>query len=305
MTKLGKRLPPLGCLITFDAAFRHGSFTRAADELALSQASVSRQIRLMETNLGFPLFERRRYDVIPTEEGRILAETVTNSLLDIAKTTDKLRARFDKEETLTILADLGLASGLLAPLLGGFQRLFPGTHLSVLATTEPIEQVKEHFDIGLQSGYWAPHTFEIIPIMDDILFPVCSPTFARNLPNNLNAETLVHQPLLHFKQPSRDWPDWKTFLAVFGAKLDSPLQGLEVSSYAVYLDVAENGEGIALGWGRQIMTRLSSGRLIRITEMSMSLPQNISIYLKRHENKHPLTQSFIDYLRENVDGLPA
>jgi len=305
MTKLGKRLPPLGCLIAFDAAFRHGSFTRAADELALSQASVSRQIRLLETNLGFPLFERRRYDVVPTEEGKILAESVANSLRNIAQTTDKLRARFDKGETLTILADLGLASGLLAPLLGGFQRLFPDTHLRVLATTEPIEEVKEHFDIGLQSGYWAPHTFEIIPIADDILFPVCSPAFAQDLPRKLNAEALANQPLLHFKQPARDWPDWKTFLAEFGAQLDSPLQGLEFSSYAVYLDVAENGEGIALGWGRQIMTRLSSGRLIRITDMSMKLPQNISIYLKRHEDKHPLAQSFINYLGENVDGLPA
>jgi len=92
MTDLTRQLPPLGTLVVFEAAVRHRSFSRAADECALSQASVSRQMRQLEENLGVRLFDRQRYDVMPTSDGKTLYDSVRRSLSDLASTAKALRA---------------------------------------------------------------------------------------------------------------------------------------------------------------------------------------------------------------------
>ncbi|MGI9498892.1 MAG: LysR family transcriptional regulator, partial [Geminicoccaceae bacterium] len=104
MTGYVRRLPPLNALVVFEAAFRHRSFTRAADELALSQASVSRRVRELEQDLGVQLFERRRYDVEPTADGETLAMSVRQSLGELATAADRLRDRGAGIDTLTIFS---------------------------------------------------------------------------------------------------------------------------------------------------------------------------------------------------------
>ncbi len=108
MSELARRLPPLSTLVSFEAAFRLRSFTRAADELALSQASISRRVRELERDLGVALFERRRYDVLPTEDGERFAATVRVALQELAGSADRLRARRDGTERLTIFSDMSL-----------------------------------------------------------------------------------------------------------------------------------------------------------------------------------------------------
>jgi len=110
MTDLFRRLPPLGALAAFDAAFRHGSFTRAGDELALSQASISRRVRELESDLGLALFERRRHDVVPTEHAEKLSAVLVEELgLD----ADKITADAKFEEDLEV-DSLGVVELLMA-----------------------------------------------------------------------------------------------------------------------------------------------------------------------------------------------
>lgn len=145
MAKFRGRLPPLNTLVAFEAAFRLGNFTRAADELALSQASVSRRIRELEQDLGVRLFERRRYDVVPSDHAEALAATVRVSLSELATAAERLRARGSGTESLTIFSDLSLANALVAPRLGEFQRFHPSLKLRVLSSYEPIETTREEF----------------------------------------------------------------------------------------------------------------------------------------------------------------
>lgn len=105
------------------------SFTRAADELALSQSSISRRVRELEDDLGVRLFERRRYDVVPTEEGERLGATVRTALQDLAASAEQLGARGRGTERLTIFSDISLGNALVVPCVGDFQRRFPKVRL--------------------------------------------------------------------------------------------------------------------------------------------------------------------------------
>ena len=145
------RLPPLATLVPFEAAYRLQNFTRAAEELHFSQTTVSRRIAELEADLGVRLFERQRYDVVPTPDAEVLAASVQLALSEISRTTDLLRRRTDAS-SMTIFSDLSLATSLVAPILGDFQRANPELKIRMLSSYEPIEATKEDFDVGLQ--YW-------------------------------------------------------------------------------------------------------------------------------------------------------
>ena len=293
-------LPPLNALVAFESAFRHQSFTRAADELALSQASVSRRIRELELDLGVRLFERRRYDVVPTSEGDALAATVRRSLGELASTADRLRDRGSGADRLTVFSDLSLAHALVAPIVGEFQRLHPKLKLRVLASYEPIESVREPFDIGLHYGRWGEDKFTIEPIADEAIFPVCAPQLAARLPSPAGPVEIAKQPLLHMADLGRKWPDWRSFLASFRVKEPQPIEGLVFSSYQVCLDVAEKGDGIALGWARSVKARLDAGQLVRIPGMTMPLVDCVNVHRPKDANPNPIAEQFLQLLRSRI-----
>lgn len=298
-----RHLPPLNALVAFEAAFRLQSFTRAADELALSQASVSRRIRELELDLGVRLFERRRYDVVPTADGETLAATVRLSLSELAATAELLRNRGSGRDSLTIFSDLSLANALVAPLVGEFQRRHPDLQLRVLASYEPIETVREDFDIGLQYGRWGEEKFIIEPIADDAIFPVCSPQLAARLPSPAGPVEIAKQPLLHMADLGRRWPDWRSFLAFFRLKEPPPVEGLVFSSYQICLDVAEQGEGIALGWARSVKARLDAGQLVRLPGMTMPLVDNINVHRTKRARPNPIADQFLQLLRSKIEPV--
>ncbi len=305
MSNFRQRLPPLNTLTAFEAACRLGSFSRAADELALAQSSISRLIRQLEESIGVQLFTRGRYDVTPTPAGQELAYSVRHSLSDIAQTTDRLRLESRDSETLTIYSDMGLGSAILTPCMGEFQRQHPNVHLRVIVSPEPIEDTPEAFDIGLQQGRWAQQRFETESIGDDLLFPVCSPELFETFQNPGDPTELSDKPLLSLQQRGRDWPDWREFLAEFDIQFPITSTITILNTYAMYLDLAELGEGVALGWARTVQDRLDAGRLIRIPGLSMPLPDHINVYRDRHAPTKPSAQAFIKLLKSRVGPVDA
>ncbi len=300
MANLRQRLPHLNTLVVFDAAYRLNSFSRAASELALSQSSVSRVIRQLEETLGVRLFDRGRYDVAATEAGHELATTVCRALRDIAQTTDRLRIKNDDTEALTIYTDLSLASSLLAPCIGEFQRQNPSLRLRIIASPEPIEHTVEAFDIGLQEGRWGDDQFHIEAIADDAIFPVCAPSILAGLSAASDPDEIARQPLLNLQQEGRNWPDWSSFLRAFGVAVPHKTTITVINTYALYLDLAELGEGIALGWARSVQDHLNSGRLVRIPGLTLPLPDFINVYRPKHRPTKPIVQDFLRMLKRRV-----
>ncbi|MGI9316168.1 MAG: LysR substrate-binding domain-containing protein [bacterium] len=303
MSNLSRRLPPLGTLVVFESAFRLRSFSRAADEVARSQASVSRQIGQLEDNLGVKLFIRQRYDVMPTPEGEKLASTVHLALRELAYIAEQLRTIGSGRNSLVIFSDISIASSLITPVISAFQQQHPNLQIRVLSSYERIQDIHEHFDIGFQVGRIAEDLFEIESFADDIIFPVCSPGFAANLPNPINAVDIAKQPLLHLEELGYGWPDWRNFLAHFRLKEPKPIEGLMFNSYQVCLDVAEKGEGIALGWARSVKSKIDEGKLVRIPGMTMSIPESIFIYKRKLAEPNPIVDQFIHMLRNNIEPI--
>lgn len=304
MARYDRQLPPLATLVAFETAYRFGSFTRAADELSISQTSISRRVRELEQDLGVKLFERRRYDVVPTQDAVELVAAVRLGLSEIAATSERLRVRAAGGKALTVFSDLSLASSIVTPLIGEFQRRHPEIELRVLSSYEPIETLREDIDIGLQYGCWALDRFVVEPIADDAIFPVCAPALAETLPCPATPVDIAKMPLLHLADLGRFWPDWRSFLAFFRLKEPKPLEGMVFDSYQVCLDVAEKGEGVALGWARSVEPRIASGHLVRIPNMTMPLVDCICVHLAKRARPNPAAKQFHDLLRRSIKPVP-
>ncbi len=284
MAHLDQSLPPLATLAAFEAAVRHRNFTRAAEELYLSQASVSRRIRQLEADLGIELFERHRHDVTPTTEAEILVVSVRLALGELASTAEKIRSRAAGADSLTVLSSLALTSAVVAPVLGELQRNHPDLNIRVLSACEPIEATRERFDIAIQYGPSECRSFAVEFIADEAIFPVCSPGFAAGLRSPLSASDVRKLPLLDVDYDDPTWTTWQDFLAAEvgdtpGGDTSGGEQRMVFSSYQVCLDVAERGDGMALGWERSVGPRLDAGTLVRVPGLTMSNAALINAYL--------------------------
>lgn len=303
MAEFDRLLPPLATLVSFEAAFRHRNFTRAAEELYLSQASVSRRIRELETDLGVKLFERHRYDVTPTPEAELLAASVRLSLAELSSTADSLRRRARGADSLTVLSDPSLASVWVAPILGEYQRKHPELKIRVIASCESTETTSEEFDIGLQYGRSEESSFTVECIADEAVFPVCSPSFAARLPTPATPADLARLPLLHVEYADPSWATWQDVLSPDdllstddGGEPDHD-QAMVFTSYHFCLDVAERGEGVALGWERSVKLRLDAGTLVRIPGVTLDNAGVINAYLPRRTATNPHAPEFLTLLK--------
>ncbi len=303
MAILSRQLPPLGTLVVFEAAYRLRNFSRAGDEVALSQASVSRQIRQLETNLGIKLFDRQRHDVVPTAEGEALAATVHLTLRELAATAGRLRESSKTSKRFTIFSDISIASYIITPVLNEFQQKHPNLQLRVLSSYDPIEIVTDNIDIAFQVGDSKDERFHTEAIADDAVFPVCSPTFAASLPTPPTINEFLKLPLLHLEDLGRGWPDWQEFLASYNVENNQKINGLTFNSYQVCLDVAERGEGIALGWARSVQSKIDEGKLVRLSDMVMQLPNSIYTYRSKLAKPNEVVEEFINTVRTHIQPV--
>lgn len=300
MSRLYRSLPPLGTLVVFESVFRMGSFTKAADECALSQASVSRQIRQLEENLGIRLFDRHRYDVTATEDGEVFYLSVRRALEELRISAMSLRERASGHHRFTIYSDLSLAMEVLAPMISRLQRQYPDVQFNLLSSYEPIEQTQSSFDIGFQVGRRGENLFDIETIATDEVFPVCSPEFAAANSGIVSAAELSTLSLLQLDYEDKKSMGWRQFLAHYQVKDFKPVDKLVFSSYQVCLGVAEQGEGVALGWGRSVQSKIDDGKLVKFTDLTIPIQDGISVHQKKHVEPHPLAASIINEVKHYV-----
>ncbi|MEM7337517.1 MAG: LysR substrate-binding domain-containing protein [Actinomycetota bacterium] len=274
-------LPPLATLVAFEAAHRHRNFTRAAAELHTSQATVSRRVRELEVDLAVCLFERNRYDVTPTPGADDFAASVRLALGALVSGADELRRQAVGPGALTVLTSLSLASSVVAPVIGEMQRRHPKLNLRVLSACEPIEATTEVFDLAIQYGPAEVARYEVEAIAAEQVYPVCAPDLAARLSARPTVEALADQALLDVAYDDPSWIDWSRYLAVTGAGTAAALGRVAFSSYQLCLDVAERGEGVALGWDRSVANRIQAGTLVRVPGMAAVDAGAINAYLPR------------------------
>ncbi len=274
------QLPALGNLVTFEAAARTGSFTRAADELSISQPAISHAMRELETELGVSLFERRHKGVEATGAGRYLLEQVSLGLTLMDQALREVRTMTAAHQV-TLAVSTATATWWLLPRVARFKQLHPEIELRCITTDTDLDLTRERIDlaIALGSGEFPKH--RRWRFVDEEVFPVCSPAFLARLGTIADVQALTRAGLLHLEERYRPRLGWSDWLARFGVALERNTKLFRFNDYSVVLQAAIEGQGVALGWRHLVAPLLEQGLLVRPIPQSVTTDQPIYIVASR------------------------
>ncbi|HSK40488.1 MAG TPA: LysR substrate-binding domain-containing protein [Arenibaculum sp.] len=246
------KFPQLNALRVFDAAARHKSFAKAAEELHVTHGAVSRQIRLLEDALGVALFERRSRAVFPTAAGVALSTTTGVVFGQIAETIRRIQGPADRS-TLTISCEPTVAMKWLIPRLGNFAREYPDIQLHICAAGGPVDFVRDGIDIGLRrNDFHFEGSIHAEAVCDEWMGPVCAPRFAD--PSGIGGGVR----LLHTQSRRTAWPDWMKAAQRSFAGADA--QTFE--HFYLSLQAAAAGLGVAVGSALMVEDDILNNRLV-------------------------------------------
>ncbi len=252
---MSKRLPPLNALRVFDAAARHLSFTRAADELFVTQAAVSHQIKSLEDFLGLKLFRRRNRSLLLTEEGQSYFQDIKEIFSQLTEATRKLQSRSAKG-ALTVSLLPSFAIQWLVPRLSSFNSAYPGIDVRIQAVDREVDKLADDVDVAIFYGRGNWPGLRVEKLYAEYLLPVCSPLLLTGDKPIKTPEDLAKHTLLH--DASRR--DWQTYPRQLGLNLNVQ-QGPIFSHSAMVLQAAIHGQGVALANNVMAQSEIEAGRL--------------------------------------------
>ena len=253
-----RSLPPLNGLRAFEAAARHMSFTDAAEELNVTQAAISHQVRGLEQRLGLKLFVRRNRSLLLSEAGQAYLPSVRGAFDQLNEATEKLLQK-DRGGHLTVTTTASFAMKWLVPRLGGFQRANPEIDVRISTGTGLIDFSREDVDIGIRygRGQWPSLTAERL-VTEDVM-PVCAPSLLKGPTALKKPADLKRFTLLHIGSFPDDWQVWLTAAGVKG--VDSS-RGVSFDFPLAAYQAAMDGLGVALGRQALVTPDLKAGRLV-------------------------------------------
>lgn len=256
-------IPSMTALLQFEAVARHNSFTLAGAELGVSQAAVSKQIKLLEENVGTQLFQRMHRNIYLTEAGQTLFAIISEALQKIASGFDQILEGNEKEE-IVLSSTAPVSQFRIMPRLNTLVDALPHVRLR-LSTQMFLGDLKApdfDMDIRFGNGHWDDG--EAILLFEEEVFPVCSPAWLARNPMPSTLEDLTTAGLLDAEATSEGWITWPAWFKELGANYSKLTINLRCSLYTDAIHAAVNGYGIALGWGRMVDHLIDSGELVKL-----------------------------------------
>jgi len=295
---MSDRLPPLTALRAFDAAARHMSFAKAADELNVTPAALSFQIKSLEEHLGQPLFRRLNRAVELTEAGRTLAPGTAEGFARLQAAWAATR-RLQDNTSLTITAGPALTAKWLAPRLYEFARAHPEIDLRFSATLRNLDFDRDDVDVAIRFGYGQDDGLYSVPVRPEWLTPVMTPELAERFPTpqSLTEAPLIHDDSISFLNPPCDWPAW--FRAV-GVDF-TPTHGTHFSNADHAIDAAVAGMGVALGRRPMIIKDVIEGRLVTPFKIAIETKARFRFLCRKGEETRPQIAAFRDWFLAEIE----
>lgn len=251
-----KSLPPLNWLRTFEVSARSLNFTKAAQELHLTQGAVSQQIRLLEAHLGVALFTRLARGLALTDEGMSYLPVVQDAISRLAAGTNELFSQ-DPRTPVKIRGSLSFFVHWLAPRLPSFQQRHPNIDLRYISSLWVKDsEADDDFEIRWGSGQWPGYVSQRLSW--DSLFPVCAPSLLAQHPIETTSDLASHT-LLHVLGYEEGWGYW---LSMQHETLVDPSKGMQLDTMLAALRLAELGMGVALARSSMVEEMLADGRLV-------------------------------------------
>ncbi len=254
---MSRRLPSLNALKAFEAAARYESFTRAAEELCVTQGAVSHQVKALEAELGLKLFNRERQRLVITDAGRRYLDVVRDAFDRIAAGTEALLQR-QRGGVLTVTTSPNFAAKWLVPRLSRFVEAHPGIDLRISASLQHVDFAREDIDLAIRHGDGSSNGLHQTRLCTEELVVVCSPRLlsgkaAIRRPGDLAKHTLLHV------NDRNDWSRWLE--AIGGANVDVS-RGPVLNQASMAIDAAVDGQGVALARTALAAWDLINGRLM-------------------------------------------
>ena len=276
MSNLRRSVPSMSALATFEAAARLASFTHAATELGVTQAAVSRQIKLLEDDLNTRLFVRANRRVVLTKSGAALATTVSKAFTSMADMIETIRQPFSVD-TVTIGASLAFSHFWVLPRLASFRADHPEIKLKLIADDSITDLRRDRLDVAVRFGKPPFPDGESIASTPDAAFPVCSPKLLQSHGMTAEGADLLKLPLIASDTVNPTWLTWRTWAQRVGLGpaigRSSDLSRLRFNHFTDTIQAAVNGEGVALGWAALLKGHMEEGRLVRVGTDTLTLDE--------------------------------
>ena len=253
-----RQLPALNSLRAFEAAARHESFSRAADELFVTHGAVSHQIRALEADLGVALFVRDGKRVRLSDVGRVYASHVRTALIALVDATRQVRSG-DRDRRLVVSTLSSFSARWLTPRIGGFIERHPQIDLELLSTFVLTDFTRDDVDVAIRFGAGKYPGLYVEKLLDEVFFPACSPDFRGGALPRTPAE-LATLPLL--RSNDELWGPW--FEAAGIADFAEPKRGISYEDSSNLLQATIAGQGIGLVRRTLAMQEIAAGRLVRL-----------------------------------------
>jgi LysR family transcriptional regulator, glycine cleavage system transcriptional activator len=285
------RLPPLNALKAFEAAARHESFTRAAEELCVTQGAVSHQVKALETELAIRLFNRERQRLLITEAGRDYLVVIRDALDRIAAGTERLQQR-QSAGVLTVSTSPDFAAKWLVHRLGQFAEAHAGIDLRVSAAMHHVDFAREEVDLAVRHGNGNWPGLDAAKLSAEELFAVCSPKLLSGRKRLDKPADVLKFPLLHLDSRA-DWTNWLQGTGVDDA---AAIHGTVLNRASMIIDAAINGQGIALARTTLAAWDVINGRLVRPFTESLRLAKTYWIVCPKATASLPKIVTFREWL---------
>ena len=291
---MAQPLPPLNALRAFEAIARHLSFAKAAEELHVTPAALSHQIRALEEQLGQPLFVRLTRAIELTDAGRLIYPGLHAGFESVRNAIGQLE-RSREANILVISATPGLVAKWLMPRLWRFLREHPDVDARVSASMKLADFAAEGVDVAIRLSKQPGPDLYVEKLFEDSLLPVCSP---RLVEQGLHGPAdLVRFPLIHYDVPTSMHapPLWADWFAVAGLSADAT-RGLRVNVPDHALDAAVAGAGVSLSFKLIASDDVHSGRLVTPFGPELPLPSSYSFCCPKGHETRPKVRAFRDWL---------
>ena len=259
-----RRLPPLNSLRVFETVARHLSVTKAADELSVTPAAVSHQIKTIEDHLGISLFQRNKGNLLLTDAGQAILPGIRGAFEQLAAAIEEIDNLGDAG-VLTISVAPSFAAKWLLPRLDKFQTKYPEIDVRVAASMSLADFHGDGVDLAIRYGAGRYPDLHVEKLLEEAVFPVCSPKLL-NGPVPLDTPAaLKHLTLLHDDSPDDDpsCPTWSMWLKAAGVEDVDGTRGPKFNQSSLVVEAAVLGRGVALGKSLLAAADLAEGRLVK------------------------------------------
>lgn len=306
---MSQQLPSLKSLRAFEAVVRHRSASKAADELHVSPGAVTHQIRALEQELGFPLFERSAGQLSPTAEALEIAAQVREGFDKIFGAVGRLRLSNDPG-FLTISCELTFGILWLGPRIARFQSRHPEIEVRLDLVDEDPDFHRRGVDLTIIDGYGFVSGCEAIKLTEEAISPVCAPRYLRgdmNTPVFRSPADLLRAPLLHVEwfEPEASfrklaWERWFTAAGVDTKGVT--LSGAHFSHTVIALQLAAAGHGVALASDCLVADAIASGSLVRPFDIPLKIPRDYYLVHAQSDGDQPNVVAFRDWVVAEMES---